>query len=117
MPFFGNQDTRDILQIIKETTNNEELTVTIKNKEGDLVVRKSTLGGWIDYVREVGGRYLLKFSKDGIIEIKTSENDTAKTYIPRKKTEKYSEEELKNIKDKVAEIKVLIPRHEFFVKQ
>lgn len=101
MPFFGNQDTRAILKIIQESTNNEELDITLKNKEGELDIKKSVLGNWIDYVREVGGKYLLKFSKDGVMEIKTSDNDTAKTYIPKKKTDKFTEEEIGNIEDKL----------------
>ena len=101
MPFFGNQDTREILKTLQETTNNEELDITLKNKEGELQIKKSVLGNWIDYVREVGGKYLLKFSKNGVMEIKTSDNDTAKTYIPKKKTDKFTDEEMQNISDKL----------------
>jgi len=101
MPFFGHEDTRDVLQQIKDTTNNEEFDIALKNKEGKLKILREALGGWIDYVREVGGRYILKFSKNGSSETKTSETDTAKTYIPRKKSEKFNAEELKNIQDKL----------------
>lgn len=101
MALFGNSDTRDVLQQIKETTNNEVFDISFKNKEGRLKVLREALGGYIDYVREVGGKYLLKFKRNGIRETKTSEIDTAKTYIERKKTEKYSDEELQNISDKL----------------
>lgn len=101
MALFGNSDTRDVLQQIKETTNNEVFDISFKNKEGRLKVLREALGGYIDYVREVGGKYLLKFKRNGIRETKTSETDTAKTYIERKKTEKYSDEELQNISDKL----------------
>lgn len=101
MALFGNSDTRDILQQIKETTNNEVFDISFKNKEGRLKVLREALGGYIDYVREVGGKYLLKFKRNGIRETKTSETDTAKTYIERKKTERYSDEELQNISDKL----------------
>lgn len=101
MPFFGNQDTREILKTLQETTNNEELDITLKNKEGELQIKKSVLGNWIDYIREVGGKYLLKFSKNGVMEIKTSDNDTAKTYIPKKKTNKFTDEEMQNITAKL----------------
>jgi hypothetical protein len=111
MPFFGHQDTRDILQIIKETTNNEEFDMSFKNKEGKLKVVQESLGSWIDYIREVGGKYLLKFSVNGgNIETKTSETDTAKIYIERKKTDKYSEEEMQVIKDKLTSIHKLETR-------
>jgi hypothetical protein len=112
MAFFGNEDTRDILQQIKETTNNEVFDISFKNKEGRLKILKEALGGYIDYVREVGGKYLLKFKRNGIRETKTSETDTAKTYIERKKTEKYSDEELKNISDKLDSIHTLEKRED-----
>jgi hypothetical protein len=101
MSWFGNRETRSVLQEIKDTTNNEEFDISFKNKEGNLRILKDALGGWIDYIREVGGRYVLKFSQNGVSETKTSESDTAKTYMPRKKSEKYNDEELKNIQDKL----------------
>lgn len=104
MALFGNSDTRDVLQQIKEATNNEILDISFKNKEGRLKIMKETLGDYIDYVREVGGKYLLKFKRNGIRETKTSESDTSKTYIKRKKNEKYSDDELQNIKDKLNSI-------------
>ncbi len=111
MAFFGHEDTRDTLRMIKETTNNEEFDMSFKNKEGKLKIVKETLGDWIEYVREVGGKYLLKFSvKGGSIETKTSENDTAKIYLERKKTEKYTSEEMQVIKDKLISINKLETR-------
>ncbi len=112
MPFFGHQHTRDILQQIKDTTNNEEFDISFKNKEGKLRVVKEALGGWIEYVREVGGKYLLKYKKNGVVETKTSEIDTAKTYIERKKEERYTDEELKNISDKLESINKLETRED-----
>lgn len=112
LALFGHDDTRDILKQIKETTNNEEFDISFKNKEGTLKIVKESLGSWIDYVREVGGKYLLKFEKNGETETKTSETDTAKTYIERKKGEKYTDEELKNISDKLKSIHKLESRDE-----
>jgi len=101
MALFGNSDTRDVLQQIKETTNNEVFDISFKNKEGRLKVLREAFGGYIDYIMEVGGKYWLKIKRNGNIETKTSGIDTAKTYIERKKTEKYSDEELQNISDKL----------------
>jgi len=101
MPFLGDSDTRSVLQKIKDTTNNEEFEIGLRNKEGNLQVIQETLGTWINYIREVGGKYIIKYKKNGIEQRKTSYDDTAKTYIPRKKTENYSDEELKNIEDKL----------------
>jgi len=112
MAFFGYEDTRDILKQIKETTNNEIFDISFKNKDGKLKVAREALGGYIDYIREVGGKYLLKFMRNGVREIKTSETDTAKTYLERKKTEKYTDEELQNISDKLNSIHSLESRKE-----
>jgi len=101
MPFLGDSDTRSVLQKIKDTTNNEEFEVGLRNKEGGLKVVEDTLGTWINYIREVGGKYMIKFKKNGIEQKKTSYDDTAKTFIKRNKTEIYSDEELKNIEDKL----------------
>ncbi len=110
--FFGHEDTRDVLQQIKQATNNEVLDISIKNKEGRLKIIREAIGSYIDYIMEVGGKYLLKFLKNGIREIKTSETDIAKTYIIRKKVDKYSDDELKNIKDKLDAINKLESRDE-----
>jgi hypothetical protein len=112
MAFFGNKDTREVLQMIKETTNNEEFDIAFKNKEGKLKIVKETLGGWVDYVREVGGKYILKFAINGVEDTKTSENDTAKTFIKRKKNELYDDDELGNIKTKLEAIHKLESRDE-----
>ena len=101
MPFLGDPDTRSVLQKIKDTTNNEEFEIGLRNKEGTLKVVQETLGSWINYIREVGGKYMIKFKKNGVEQRKTSYDDTAKTFIPRKKTELYNDEELKNIEDKL----------------
>ncbi len=100
MPFLGNSDTRDVLEKIKETTNNEEFEIGFRNKEGGLTIIKESLGNWINYIQEVGGKYWIKFKKDGVDELKSSYDDTAKTRIPKKKTEQYTDEELTNIEDK-----------------
>jgi hypothetical protein len=110
--FFGNSDTREILKEIKDVTNNETFDISFKNKEGKLKVAQESLGKYIDYVREVGGKYLLKFMRNGVREVKTSLSDTAKTYIERKKTEKYSSEELLEIREKLTHIHTLETRDE-----
>ena len=112
MAFFGHEDTSDVLQQIKDTTNNEEFDLSFKNKEGRLKIIREALGSWIDYVQEVGGRYILRFSSNGVTDTKTSETDTAKTYIPRKKAEKYDDHELENIKAKLESMHKLEDRED-----
>ncbi len=111
--FFGHSDTRDILQEIKNTTNNEIFDISFKNKEGKLKIIREALGGYIDYVREVGGKYLLKFTRNGVRETKTSETDTAKVYIERKKSDKYSDEELNEIEELLSSIHRLESREDY----
>jgi len=110
MPLFGNSDTRKVLQTIKDTTNNEIFDISFKNKEGKLKIARETLESWIDYIQEVGGRYVLKYKKNGISETKTSEIDTARVFINRKKADKYSEDELKVISRKLESINLLESR-------
>lgn len=112
MAFFGHEDTREVLLQIKEATNNEEFDLSFKNKEGNLKIAKNTIGKWVDYVREVGGKYLLKFAVNGEKETRSSKNDTVKTYIKRKKTEKYSDYEMDNIQSKLDAINNLESRDE-----
>lgn len=101
MPFLGDSDTRNVLQKIKDTTNNEEFEIGLRNKEGALQIIQNTLGTWINYIRAVGGKYIIRYKANGVEQKKTSYDDTAKTYIPRKKNEEYNDEELKNIEDKL----------------
>lgn len=112
MPFFGNSITREVLKVIKDTTNNEQFEMSFKNKDGRLKIAKDALGGWIDYVREVGGKYLLKFKKNGVIDTKTSETDTAKTYIEKRTDGNFTEEEMENISDKLNSIHSLENRED-----
>jgi len=112
LPFFGHQDTRNILQQIKDNTNNEEFDLSFKNKEGKLKILKESLGSWIEYVREVGGKYALRFKKDGVMVTKTSEIDTSITYIERKKVDKYTDEEMQAILEKLNSINTLETRED-----
>lgn len=112
MAFFGHEDTREVLRKIKEATNNEEFDISFKNKEGNLKITRETIGRWVDYVREVGGKYLLKYAVNGEKETRTSKNDTVKTYIERKKKELYTDYEMENIKSKLNSINSLESRDE-----
>lgn len=108
----GDKETRDILKIIKEATNNETLDISIKNTDGKLKVVRTFLGSWIDYILEIGGKYRLKIKKDGVTDTKTSETDTSKVHINVKKVEKYTENEIENIKEKTKKIHKLEGRNQ-----
>jgi hypothetical protein len=111
-PLFGNEDTREILKKIKETTNNEEFDIGFKNRSGGLKIIRNALESWINYMMEVGGRYTLKLSRNGVKETKKSDEDAAKITLERKRDEKYSEEEMKSIKDKMDKTHTLETRED-----
>lgn len=83
MAFFANRNTQRILKIIKEETNNEELSVALKNSNGKLEVNRNGVGSWIDYIREVGGKYLMKYKDENEDEMKSisSSDDVYNTEI------------------------------------
>lgn len=111
MPLFGNSSTRKLLQQIKNDTNNEKFQMSFINLDGKLKVVKDTMGDYINYILEVGGKYFLSFSKDGVKDTKTSQSDISKTYINRKKEEKYTEVEIENITTKIESIHKLDTRN------
>lgn len=108
----GDRETRDILKAIKQATNNETLDISIKNTDGKLKIVRTFLGSWIDYILEIGGRYRLRFKKDGVVDTKTSESDTSKIHISVKKTDKYTENEIEKIKEKTKKIHKLEGRNQ-----
>jgi hypothetical protein len=112
MPFFGDSDTREILSILRDDTNNETLSISIKNKDGKLKIVKEFFGKYIDYVREVGGKYFLKFSRNGSIETTKSDDDTYITYLSKIEDENYVEEDLGKIADKLTSIHKLETRED-----
>ncbi|TCV17140.1 hypothetical protein EDC17_101157 [Sphingobacterium alimentarium] len=61
MAFFGKKKAQQILKIIHNETNNDELDISFKNSKGELNVDENGLGKFIDYIREVGGQYMMKF--------------------------------------------------------
>lgn len=112
MAFFSNNDIGKSLQQIKDLTNNEEFEFSIKSKEGKLSIPRETLGRWVDYVREVGGKYFLKYAINGLRESKSSDSDVIATNIICNKTEKFSEIELSDISEKFERIHTLEKRDE-----
>lgn len=71
MTFFANRNAQELLGIIQDETNNEELDIVLKNSKGKLDIKKNSIGEWIDYIREVGGKYILKYKSDGDKTMKT----------------------------------------------
>jgi hypothetical protein len=110
MAFLGNNDTREVLEEIKKSTNNEEFELTFTNKEGKLKIAKDTLGNWINYIMEVGGRYSIRFKKNNVEETKTSSDDTVKTYIAKRKSDEFDDQDLLDISDKFKSIHLLETR-------
>lgn len=104
MPFFGNRDIREVLKKIKKVTNNEVTNISIKNKEGQLIISRESLRKYIDYIIEVGGKYQLVFFKNGTKQRITSTTDISITHVIRRGVEGYSNKEMNQISDKLASI-------------
>jgi len=98
---FGNEPIREALEDIKGNFNNDEVEFGIRSREGALKIFKKVLGTAIEYIGNVGGKYLLKFSTNGKEETVTNEEHTRKTYITKRKDDNFSDEDLDNIKDKM----------------
>lgn len=75
MAFFANRSTQRILKAIKDEVNNDELDLIFKNSDGNLEVKKTGIGTWIDYIREIGGKYFMKYRENGIMKTLSSNND------------------------------------------
>lgn len=75
MAFFANRSTQKILKAIKEEVNNDELDLVFKNSDGNLEVKKTGIGTWIDYIREIGGKYFMRYKENGIMKTLSSSND------------------------------------------
>ena len=113
LAFLGGNKTRDVLEEIKEVTNNEKFDMSIKNSEGKLKIAKEALGDWIDYVREVGGKYMLSYETEGEKITKNSKTDTKKLTILKKKVDKYTQKELREIRLKFESINRLETRDDY----
>lgn len=105
MAFFANRHTQKILKIIKEETNNEELDIILKNSDGKLEVKRKGIGQWIDYVREIGGKYFMKYKDENEDQMKTisSSEDVYNTEIALE-NDFIDEDTKKNISEKIAKI-------------
>lgn len=101
MALFGNTKTRKLLSKIKNEMNNEKMEITFKNSDGKLKILKSSVGDYVDYLREVGGKYILKYLRNGVVETKSSEVDIASTEITINKSGKFTEDEIVKIKEKL----------------
>jgi len=99
MPFLGDKKTKEILNIIKDQTNNEEFTVQIDNKKGELKVEKGVFKEWIEYVLEVGGQYLLRYRKNGVKDLLNSSTDVFKIVMEDDFIEGLSSEELTKLEE------------------
>lgn len=99
--FGGSQNLREVLQEIKDETNNDETTLEIKSTEGKLKVEKSVFGHIVEYIATIGGKYFLKYKKEGVTENRNNLDDNEKTHIVRHKDREYTEEELSDVEVKM----------------
>jgi hypothetical protein len=72
---FGNSETRQALNILKDDYNIDEIDVSLKNKNNKLKIFRDNISKYIDYITSVGGAYYVKARKFGkFIILKSSEN-------------------------------------------
>jgi hypothetical protein len=62
--FFGNNDTKEALTIIKEEYNNDEITLSMKNHQNELIV-SDNVSEFINYISTVGGEYSVEANTNG----------------------------------------------------
>jgi|SRR5690554_4263611 len=105
MAFFADRHTQRILKIIKAETNNEQLDIALKNTNGKLEIKRNGVGKWIDYVREIGGKYIMKFKDNDEDEMKSisSSDDVYNTEISIE-DDFINENTKENISEKIASI-------------
>lgn len=102
MALFAGEETADLLRQVKDSVNNEEISITVRNRDGLLRLTRRAIGNYIRYIQQVGGKYSLKIRRNNVEEVKTSQDDIARTFIKRSKaTEAYDEDELNNIHVKI----------------
>jgi len=99
--FGGNADLRQMIEEIKNETNNDETTVDIRSRDGNLHVEKSFWQNPIEYIARIGGKYSIIFKKDGVRQRKTNLDNIEKTHIERHKDDQYTDEELANVEQKM----------------
>lgn len=99
--FGGNKDLRELIEEIKDETNNDETTLDLKSKDGNLNIKKLFWQKPIEYISKIGGKYGIVFKRDGAKQRQTNHDNIEKTQIVRHKEEQYTDEELKNVEDKM----------------
>lgn len=99
--FGGNKDLRDLIEEIKSETNNDETTLDIKSRDGNLNIDKSFWENPIDYIARIGGKYSVYFKKDGVKEKQTNLDNVEKSSIERHEDGQYTDEELENVEKKM----------------
>src|SRR5690606_32564541 len=98
------------LALLKEETNNEVVQVSFKNTDGKLNVAESFFSGYISYILEVGGKYMMKIMRHGQRETKTSQSDNIGSNINRNSLSKPTDVEIEQISKRMKEIHLLETR-------
>lgn len=112
MPFEGHRKAIDVLKELKEGTNIEKVKFTLTNQDGFLQVAKNFLGSYVEYIKEIGGKYFLKFERNGIKETIATKDDVCRANILRKNKGEYFPKEIADIESKIEAIHVLKTRRD-----
>ncbi len=102
---FGNEDLRHLLQTLKDDSNNDTVSLSVKSTDGYLKVKKeSFIGKVIDYVSSIGGFYSAKVEKNGVKINRNSSDDTYTMKAPSREPGDYSDMDIADIKLKIEDV-------------
>ena len=108
--FEGLNKANKLLKKINGLFNNTETDVTLENEDGDLVVEKENVGGFIKYTSAGGGSWNLTADYEGKKQTFKSKNDeNAKTCeLPKDIEEKISDDLKRQINREIMKIEDII---------
>jgi hypothetical protein len=101
---FGSNAIREQLDELQKETNNDQVTIKLENRDGNLHVDKNIFGRFLEYIFTVGGRSKLVRRVGDSIETRTNLDDIKSTRIDADPESTISDEEMKNISDKMKHI-------------
>jgi hypothetical protein len=96
---FGNMETREALKQIKNDCNNDEVSIMLKSRENMLVISEK-IGKYVDYISDVGGKYLIAAKSSGKTYILKS-HEAIKTMRMPKSFDSHAKDKLINIIDEL----------------
>lgn len=101
-PYFGDEELRDAIRMLKEETNNEEAEFTVKSSTGQLNLLGNYIRSIIQFVTVVGGFWKLKVKKKESKRLTNVDSlkQIDKAYLPKD----IKEDDLSEIMDQLVKV-------------